>query len=49
MREYDQIGQETLKDFYKSWEQQFQKFGDDSLDKIQQLQHEHEEQMQLLN
>jgi hypothetical protein len=34
MREYDQIGQETLKDFYKSWELKFSKFGDESLEKI---------------
>lgn len=49
MREYDQIGQETLKDFYKSWENKFSKFEDESLEKIQQLQQEHEDQMEVLN
>ena len=49
MREYVTIGNETLQEFYKSWEDRFQTFEDDSLDKIHGLQSEHEDQMQVLN
>jgi hypothetical protein len=49
MKEYVTIGNEMLQDFYKSWEGKFQKFEDDSLEKVHDLQCEHEEQMQQLN
>lgn len=49
MREYVTIGNEMLQDFYKMWEGKFQKFEDDSLMKVHELQYEHEEQMQALN
>lgn len=49
MKEYVTIGNEMLQDFYKSWEAKFQKFEDDSLEKVHDLQCEHEEQMQALN
>ncbi len=49
MREYVQIGNEMLQDFYKQWETRFQKLQDDSQDKVDSLQLEHEEQMDMLN
>lgn len=49
MREYVTIGNETLNEFYKDWENKFQSFEDESLSKIQSLQLEHEEQMEMLN
>ncbi len=49
MKEYVSIGNEMLRDFYKQWEHKFQKFEDDQLVKIHDLQYEHEEQMHQLN
>ena len=49
MREYVSIGNDMLQDFYKAWEERFAKFEDDQLQKIQDLQYEHEEQMHQLN
>jgi hypothetical protein len=43
MREYVQIGNEMLQDFYKQWEARFQKLQDESQDKVDSLQLEHEE------
>ena len=43
MREYVQIGNEMLQDFYKQWEGRFQKLQDESQDKVDSLQLEHEE------
>lgn len=43
MKEYVTIGNEMLSDFYKSWEAKFEKFEDDSLMKVHDLQYEHEE------
>ena len=49
MREYIEIGQEHMQDFYRDWEQKFALNEDEALEKIQGLQIEHEEQMEALN
>ena len=49
MTEYDQIGQDQMKDFYKQWDENFRKFGDTCLEKVHALQHDHEDQMEQLN
>ena len=49
MKEYVTIGNEMLQDFYKSWEAKFQKFEDDSMIKVVELEIEHKEQMEMLN
>lgn len=49
MREYVQIGNDMLQDFYRQWESRFQKLQDESQDKVDSLQLEHEEQMDMLN
>jgi hypothetical protein len=37
MREYVTIGNDLLRDFYRSWENKFADFEDESLEKIQVL------------
>ena len=37
MKEYVQIGDEHLQDFYVAWQRKFEEFEQDSLDKIQEL------------
>ena len=49
MREYVEIGQEHLQDFYREWEQKFKDNEEESLEKIQCLQIDHEQQMEALN
>lgn len=49
MREYIEIGQEHMQDFYRGWEDRFQKNEEEALDKIHVLQIEHEQQMETLN
>ena len=49
MREYVTIGEEHLQDFYLEWEQRFKTNEEESLEKIQGLQIEHEHQMEMLN
>lgn len=49
MGEYVNIGNEMLQDFYKSWESKFNKFEDESIMKVHDLQYEHEDQMHMLN
>ena len=49
MREYVTIGNDLLRDFYRTWEGKFHQFEDDSLEKIQSLEADHEHQMELLN
>lgn len=43
MKEYVEIGEEHLQDFYNEWEAKFQANEEEALDKIQQLQLAHEE------
>ena len=49
MREYVTIGEEHMQDFYKGWEERFQIYEEESLEKIQSLQIDHEQQMEALN
>lgn len=49
MKEYVTIGNEMLQDFYKQWESKFEQFEHESLQKVHDLQNEHEEQMLQLN
>ena len=49
MREYIEIGQEHMQDFYRSWEGHFEDNEVEALDKIQSLQIEHEQHMEILN
>lgn len=49
MKEYVTIGNEMLQDFYKQWEAKFERFEHESLDKVHDLQNEHEDQMMQLN
>ena len=43
------IGNEHLQEFYQQWQQKFEEFQKDSLDKIQDLEIDHETQMERLN
>jgi hypothetical protein len=43
LREYVDIGDEKLQEFYRDWERKFAEFGDESLIKIEELKFEHEE------
>ena len=49
MKEYVTIGNEHLQEFYQQWQQKFEEFQKDSLDKIQDLEIDHETQMERLN
>lgn len=49
MKEYVEIGEEHLQDFFNEWEAKFQANEEEALDKIHQLQLVHEEQMEALN
>lgn len=49
LKEYVEIGDEKLQEFYRDWERNFSEFEDESLIKIEELKYEHEEQMELLN
>lgn len=49
MREYIEIGDEKLQEFYRDWEKKFADFEDESMVKIEELKYEHEEQMEMLN
>ena len=49
MKEYVQIGDEHLQDFYVDWQRKFEDFEQESLEKIQELQFTHEDQMEMLN
>ncbi len=49
LREYIEIGDEKLQEFYRDWERKFSMFEHESLVKIEELKFEHEEQMELLN
>ena len=49
MREYIEIGQEHMQDFYRVWEERFKTNEEESLEKIHFLQIQHEEQMEALN
>lgn len=43
MREYVQIGEEHMQDFYKGWEERFAIYEEESLEKIQDLEIDHEQ------
>lgn len=43
MREYIEIGDEKMQEFYRDWEKNFAEFEDDSMIKIEELKYEHEE------
>lgn len=49
MREYVEIDQEHMQDFYREWEERFKENEEESLEKIQGLQIDHEQQMESLN
>ena len=49
LREYIEIGDEKLQEFYRDWEKNFAEFENESMIKIEELKYEHEEQMELLN
>jgi len=49
MHEYKQIGHEHMQDFYNEWELKFKENEDEALVRIQDLQIEHEQQMEALN
>lgn len=49
MKEYIDIGNDQLNDFYIAWQQKFESAEETSLEKIQELQLDHEEQMEKLN
>jgi hypothetical protein len=49
MKEYVTIGNEHLQEFYQQWQGKFEEFQKDSLDKIQDLEIDHETQMERLN
>lgn len=49
MSEYVSIGNDLLRDFYRSWESKFETFEDESLDKVRELELDHEQQMEQLN
>ena len=43
MREYIEIGDEHMQDFYRDWEERFRQNEEEALDKIHCLQIEHEQ------
>ena len=43
MREYIEIGDEKLQEFYRDWENNFAGAEDESIIKIEELKYEHEE------
>lgn len=49
MNEYVNIGNDLLRDFYRSWESKFELIEEEQLLKIQDLELDHEQQMELLN
>lgn len=49
MREYVEIGEEHMQEFYNQWENRFQTNEEEALERIQNLQIEHEQQMEALN
>jgi len=49
MKEYVTIGGEHMQEFYKNWEERFKQNEEDALLKIQNLQMDHEQQMEALN
>jgi len=49
MKEYVQIGNEHLQEFYEQWQRRFEDFQQDELEKIQDLEVTHESQMERLN
>jgi len=49
LKEYIEIGDEKLQEFYRDWERKFNNFEDESSIKIEELKYEHEEQMEMLN
>lgn len=49
MEEYISIGNDQLQDFYHMWEGNFEKFENESMEKIEELRCVHEDQMEQLN
>ena len=49
MREYVEIGEEHMQEFYNQWENRFKTNEEEALERIQNLQIEHEQQMEALN
>ena len=43
LREYIDIGDDKLQEFYRDWERKFAEFEDESLIKIEEMKYEHEE------
>ena len=44
-----EIGEETLQEFYVKWQENFERQEEDNMVKIQELEHQHDQQMDLLN
>ena len=49
LKEYIDIGDEKLQEFYREWERNFAEFEDESMIKIEEMKYDHEEQMEMLN
>ena len=49
MKEYVTIGEEHMQDFYINWEDRFAVSAEEALERIQNLQIDHEQQMEKLN
>ena len=42
LKEYIDIGDEKLQEFYRDWEREFNKFEDESMIKIEEMKFDHE-------
>ena len=49
MKEYVEIGNDHMQEFYQEWQRKFEEFQKESLEKIQDLEITHESQMERLN
>ena len=49
LKEYVDIGDEKMQEFYREWERNFNEFEDESMIKIEEMKYDHEEQMEMLN
>lgn len=44
-----EIGEETLQEFYVKWQENFERQEEDNMVKIQELEQQHDQQMDMLN
>ena len=49
LKDYIEIGEETLQEFYVKWQENFEKQEDENMAKIHELEEQHDHQMDLLN